>query len=399
MPFPSNSTPFRGGSAALLAAVLASLTGRQESGTAPAAAAPTSFGQAALGRRLFFDEGLSEPPGQSCASCHDPTQAFTDPDWAVPTSEGVHPGRFGERNTPTALYAAFSPEFHYDPSEGLWVGGQFLDGRAATLEEQAMGPFLNPLEMANPDVEAVVEKLRSAPYAEEFEAVFGPGALDAPERAFQFMAAAIAAFERTSEFAPFSSKYDAWLRGEAVLTAQELRGLAVFERPDKGNCAACHPSRPGPDGTPPLFTDFTYDNLGVPRNPGNPFYENAGGLNPQGPEFVDEGLARNLRQRLEAGERLPEGVSPEAERGKFKVPTLRNVAVTGPYMHNGVFTTLRQVVQFYNTRDLHPERWGPPEVPENVNFDELGALGLSEQEVDDLVAFLHTLTDGFDPYQ
>jgi cytochrome c peroxidase len=374
---------------------LAGLAGCDD-GSGGADLVPT-VSEAELGERLFFDTALSEPPGQSCGSCHDPGHAFTDPDKGVPTSEGVHPDRFGDRNTPTALYAAFSPRFHFDEAEGLWVGGQFLDGRAATLEKQAKAPFLNPVEMANPDAETVVEKVRQAEYAHLFEALYGPGALDDPEQAFERIAQAIAAFERTAVFAPFSSKYDAWLRGEADLTEQELRGLAVFEREDKGNCAACHPSRPAEDGTPPLFTDFTYDNLGVPRNPGSPFFENDPEFNPEGVDYVDLGLAGAVQKILDAEGVLPEGTSPEAERGKFKVSTLRNIAVTGPYMHNGVFTTLRQVVQFYNTRDVHPGRWGPAEVPENVNTDELGDLGLTDQEVDDLVAFLKTLTDGYTP--
>ncbi len=386
---------FVGGRCCVVAVVtlsgVAGCNGERADGPPPAVTAE------ALGEQLFFDTSLSEPPGQSCASCHEPGHAFTDPDKGVPTSEGVHADRFGDRNTPTAMYAAFSPAFHFDEAEGLWVGGQFLDGRAATLEEQAKAPFLNPLEMANPDVESVVEKVRAAVYAPLFEAVYGPRALDDPERAFERVAEAIAAFERTRVFAPFSSKYDAFLRGEAQLTEQELRGRAIFERPDKGNCAACHPSRPGPDGAPPLFTDFTYDNLGVPKNPGNPFYENDPAFNADGADYVDPGLADTVQAILERDGALPEGTAPEAERGKFKVSTLRNVAVTGPYMHNGVFTTLRQVVQFYNTRDLHPQRWGPAEVPETVNAEELGDLGLSDQEVDDLVAFLRTLTDRYTP--
>ena len=195
------------------------------------------------------------------------------------------------------------------------------------------------------------------------------------------MADAIEAYEKTPEVSPFSSKYDFWLRGEAELSEQELRGLALFEAEDKGNCVACHPNRPAEDGSPPLFTDFTYDNLGVPRNPENPFYRVSAELNPGGFAFVDLGLGVT--------------VDDPAENGKFRVPTLRNVAVTAPYMHNGAFKTLFQVVAFYNTRDV--AGWPDPEVAENVNDEELGDLGLTNPELEDLVAFLQTLTDGWDP--
>ena len=355
----------------------------------------TLQGRALLGERIFFDTRLSEPAGQSCASCHDPLQAFTDPDREVPTSEGVIPGRFGLRNTPQAAYAAFSPAFHFDADEGLWFGGQFLDGRAETLKAQARQPFLSPLEMNNPDVATFAQKLRTADYAPQIEALFGPGVLDDDEALLTAAVTAIAEFERSDQVSPFSSKYDAWLRGEAELSEQELRGLALFNDPNKGNCAACHPSQPDSAGRPPLFTDFSYDNLGVPRNPGNPFYDNDPAVVADAATRVDLGLGETIR-RLQAETGLPAGApAPEQEEGKFKVPSLRNVAITPPYMHNGIFTTLRQVVSFYNTRDTAPERWGDPEVPATVNHDELGDLGLTEQEVDDIVAFLKTLTDGY----
>jgi cytochrome c peroxidase len=357
------------------------------------AADAASAAKVQLGRLLFFDTSLSEPAGQSCATCHAPGAAFTDPDTARPTSKGVHPERFGNRNTPTAMYMAFSPKFHFDPEEKHYVGGQFWDGRAATLEEQAKGPFLDPVEMANPSKRAVVEKVRRAAYAEQFDAVFGKGALVSVNRAYDHIAAAIAAFERTPEFQPFASRYDAWLAGKGQLTEQELRGLKLYEDEKKGNCAACHPSQRGPKGEPPLFTDFTYDNLGVPRNPDNPFYGQDKKFNPQGARFVDRGLGGFVKQR--------------AQDGKFKVPTLRNIAKTGPYMHNGYFKTLRGVVAFYNDRDAKPACqgdvgeaealargcWPKPEIRRNLNTEEMGRLGLSEQEVDDIVAFMLTLND------
>jgi len=336
-----------------------------------------------LGKKLFFDKNLSTPPGQACAGCHAPETGFANPDPNRPVSQGVHLDRFGNRNDLTAAYAGFSPDFHFDDEEGIYVGGQFWDGRAATLEEQAKGPFLNPLEMANPDEKAVIEKIRNADYAGLFKEIYGAKSLDDIEKAYNLTADAIAEYERSREVNPFNSKYDLYLKGKAELTEQEKRGLKLFEAEDKGTCAACHPNQPAEDGTPPLFTDHTYDNLGVPKNAENPFYYLPEEFNPDGVNFVDPGLGGVLNK-------------PE-ENGKFKVPTLRNLAKTSPYMHNGLFKTIRQVVVFYNTRDVGP--WPKPEYPENVNIDELGNLGLTEQEIDDIVAFLNTLTDGYDPYK
>lgn len=349
-----------------------------------------------LGRHLFNDVRLSEPAGQSCASCHDVRFAFTDPDKWTPTSQGVNPRLFGNRNTPTAMYMAFSPAFHFDETERLYIGGQFVDGRAATLEEQAKLPFLNPLEMANGSIQQLVDKVRASSYAPLFKRVYGRDALRDDQAAYDKIADAIAAFERTWTFNRFSSKFDAWLAGKARLSSQELRGLDLYEREDKGNCAACHPSRPGADGSPPLFTDFTYDNLGVPKNPNNAFYRMKEQFNPAGKNFVDKGLGGVL------------GLA--TEEGKFKVPTLRNIALTAPYMHNGYFSTLKGVTDFYNTRDTKPACaqdllpedkalkrgcWPKAEAPQNVNSDELGNLGLTETEVDDIVAFMNALTDGW----
>jgi cytochrome c peroxidase len=333
-----------------------------------------------LGKLLFFDQSLSTPPGQACAACHAPEAGFADPDADLPVSRGARPGRYGSRNDMTVAYAAFIPPLHRDPEEDVWVGGFFWDGRVDSLAEQAQGPPLNPLEMANSDTGTIAEKLRALSYAGLFADVYGPDALSDPSRAYTYMADAIEAYEKTAEVSPFSSKYDDWLRGDARLSEQELRGLDLFEAEDKGNCAACHPSRPAEDGSPPLFTDFTYDNLGVPRNPENPFYTLPADLNPDGFAFVDLGLG--------------ETVNDSAQDGKFRVPTLRNVAITPPYMHNGVFKTLFSVVAFYNTRDRGA--WPAPEVSENVNEEELGDLGLTTRELEDLVAFLRTLTDSWE---
>jgi len=362
---------------------------------APAAEAPPIV---TLGRLLFFDAALSEPPGQACATCHEPGHAFTDPDAKQPTSRGAHRDRFGSRNTPSAMYMAYSPPFRFDEQEQHYVGGQFWDGRATSLEEQAKGPLLNPVEMANPDKRTVVAKVRaSTRLAPRFDQLWGAGALDDVDVAYDRIAAAIAAFERSPELAPFTSKYDAYLAGKAKLSAAELRGLRLFEDEKKGNCAACHPSQRGPKGEPPLFTDFTYDNLGVPRHPGNPFYTQAREHNPAGAGQVDLGLGAV--------------VNKPSEHGKFKVPTLRNVDLTAPYMHNGYFSSLRAVVEFYNDRDVRrrcrseateaqaqkARCWPMPEVAANLNKDEMGRLQLTNREVDDIVAFMRTLTDGYDP--
>lgn len=337
---------------------------------------------AELGRKLFFDTNLSEPAGQSCASCHLPGAGFADPDRELPVSRGVHPDRFGDRNAPSIAYSLYSPKFFFDKEEEHYVGGQFLDGRASTLEEQAKKPFLNQVEMANADMKAVVVKVRQADYAADFDKVFGKASLQDVEAAYGHIARAIAAFERTKQFHPFTSKYDYYLAGKVKLSPLEKKGLELFEAEDKGNCAACHPSRPDEQGRAPLFTDFTYDNIGLPKNLNNPFYYQSKKFNPNGESHVDIGLEKTTGRK--------------EDRGKFKVTTLRNIALTAPYFHNGMSSTLRQTVDFYNTRDTRAD-WGKPEVMENLNTEELGNLGLTNEEVDAIVAFMQTLTDGYEP--
>ncbi len=330
-----------------------------------------------VGLSLFSDTNLSVPAGQACASCHTLSHGAVDPDAGFPTSEGAVAGRFGARNTPTAFYASYSPAFHYNADDDTYVGGQFWDGRATSLEEQAKGPFLNPVEMNNPDKAAVVAKVQSSSYAAAFKKVYGATVFSNVNAAYDDIADAIATFERMPSFAPFNSRYDAYLAGTGTLTPQELSGLALFEDPAKGNCSACHPSRAATDGTPPLFTDFTYDNLGIPRNPNNPFYTIPPQFNPAGAAFVDHGLAGPL--------------GDPAQDGRFKVSSLRNLGKTGPYGHNGYFPDLHTFVDFYNTRDVGA--WPAAEIPATVNHDELGNLGLTAPEVDAIVAFLGTLDD------
>ena len=249
---------------------------------------------ALVGKLIYFDANLSTPKGQSCASCHSPDTGFAEPHAAFPVSQGVNPHLFGNRNAPSVAYAAYSSDFRFDPDDATYIGGQFWDGRAADLVEQAKGPFLNPLEMANPDKATVVASLHDSNYAFLFERLFGADVWDDIEAAYEHAAQAIAQYEKSGEVNRFASKYDQYLAGTADLSTAELRGLQVFESPNKGNCAACHPSRAASDATPPLFTDFSYDNLGVPKNPANPFYALPVARNPDGVNYVDLGLGGAL---------------------------------------------------------------------------------------------------------
>ena len=351
-----------------------------------------------LGKRLFFDASLSVPPGQSCASCHDPALAFSGNNGATAgVAVGADGHSLGLRNTPTAMYARFAPEFGMEAGdEGpIPVGGQFLDGRAGTLEAQAAQPFFAPDEMNNPSVAALTAKVAAASYADLFRDEWGARVFDDPATALQAIAASIAAFERTERFAPFSSKYDHVVAGRAQFTALERRGLDLFLDPEKGNCAACHVADPASrNPADSLFTDFTYDNLGVPRNARIPVNAD--------PAFFDLGLC--------GPKRAPPG-GDESLCGAFKVPTLRNVGRRVALMHNGYFTRLRDAVAFYATRDTDPARWYPGGVPfddlppgyhANVNRSEApydrnpgDAPRLDDAEIDAIVAFLGTLTDGY----
>lgn len=331
-----------------------------------------------VGRQLFFDTSLSNPPGQACASCHLPGQSFTDPDSGYPTSEGAVSGRFGARNTPTISYAAFSPALSYSSTDG-WNGGQFWDGRVDTLADQALQPFLNPIEMNNADAAEVVAKVQASAYAPLFLAAFGANAFDDVDAAFVNIGKALQRYEQQNIFFPFNSKYDQYAAGKATLTAAEANGLAIFSDTSRANCVGCHPIAPDADGSRAgMFTDFGYDNLGVPKNPNNPFYSEPS-INPLGSAYNDRGLGAT--------------VNDTDFDGYFKAPTLRNLSRTGPYMHNGYFSTLKDVVHFYNTRDVPGAGWPAAEFPATMNTDDLGDLGLTNAEEDDLVAFLGTLSD------
>lgn len=344
---------------------------------------------ARLGERLFHDTNLSLGRTQACATCHMPDSGFVDVRDQDATGQAVSLGddgtSLGTRNAPTAGYALLSPVFGLT-ADGRYRGGQFLDGRAATLEEQAGGPPLNPLEMAMPDKAAVVARLLENPdYVRAFKAQFGPAIFDDADKAYGAMTEAIAAFERTPAFAPFDSKYDRYLRGEATLTPEEDLGRVLFFSNQFTNCNQCHQLKPVGGAEGETFSNYQFHNIGVPANPA---LDGA-----QGKPVADQGLAAN-----------PAVADKAAARGRFKVPTLRNVAVTGPYMHNGVFKDLRTVILFYNKyntkaarRQIDPETgqpWGPPEVPENISLKELEiGQALDDKRIDALVAFLKTLTD------
>lgn len=333
----------------------------------------------AIGKKIFHDENLSQPQGQSCATCHSPEHAYADPAGAV-----ISPGaaaKFGNRNAPSVIYSMFTPPFGFIEYKQKWAGGQFWDGRVDTLQEQAEGPFFHPLEMNN-SREGLAQKLGQSEYKQELSAAYGSEIWQDNNRIIAAATDALAQFQSSDALAPrLTSKFDAWHNKKVEITEQERRGMFVFQ--DKGMCMNCHPVF-GSDG-PILFTDFTYHNIGVPSNPASPFLAMDKSINPAGKGFIDEGISLNPRIPKEKIDSL---------RGKFRTPSLRNVALTAPYMHNGVFKSLREVVEFYNTRDVS-ERWGPPEVAANMDTRDVGNLKLSEEDIDALVAFMKILTDGY----
>jgi cytochrome c peroxidase len=369
-----------------------------------------------LGEQLFFDETLSINDNQACSSCHTPAAAFADPrntnDPAnSPVSPGSVAGEIGTRNAPGAAYVRFSPSFHWDGEEGLYVGGQFWDGREDNLAGQAARPPVNPVEMALPDKQAVVNKLLlNADYVTAFWDIYGIDLNEASAThagvlaVYDRMTRAIGEFEKTRVFSEFSSRFDYWLAGEYEMSKEEARGMKLFN--GKAKCNLCHLSEAqiAADGSgiiPPLFTDFTYDNLGIPVNPRIAELHGV-------PVAVDYGLGgRADIAAVDPVTTASGAVVSAGQAGKFRVMTLRNIAATPPYCHNGFFATLEDIVHFYNTRDtladcatqpapvIGVNCWSEPEVALNVNVDELGDLHLTEQQEADLVAFLKTLTDGY----
>ena len=355
------------------------------SDTSSGSGSGSSVTMADLGRSLFFDTNLSSNSNQACASCHDPGTGFADPRVSVsaPVSEGSPGGAFGDRNAPTAAYASFAPAFgtvaaadQTPETDSKYEGGQFLDGRALDLVAQAKGPFLNPVEMNNTSEAEVVAKVQNASYSADFLEVFGADAFSDTATAYHNIARAIAAFEATKEVNPFSSKFDAYLEGSYTFTASERRGFDLFRDPNGAKCANCHTL-----GTTPresLFSNFRYYNIGTPANPQNPIYAS-------NPGYVDEGLGASA---------AIDPADQAAERGKFKVPTLRNIELTAPYMHNGVYNTLEEVIRHYDIQVAN--MFITPEVNDpNIAAEMTTALNLQPQDYIDLENFMLTLTDGY----
>jgi cytochrome c peroxidase len=396
-----------------------------------------------LGKLLFFDNISSPAANVSCASCHDPSVGWTGPIAGLNLHGGVYrgavPTRFGDRKPPSSAYASFSPIFHFDTDEGEFVGGNFWDGRAtgerlgSPTAEQALGPFLNPVEQNMPSKQAVCQHVAKSKYAGLFKQVWGMGSLDCSatgvDATYDKIGLSIGAYEASSEVNPFSSKYDLYweaclaagnseeacglaegehtvLDPQGILSEQEFDGLIEFGE----YCAECHVShKSGPNGVPPLFSDFRFDNIGVPKNPENPFYrmdtvylDDGSPINPLGKDYIDFGLGNFLRSRSEWADLAWEN------DGKFRVPTVRNVDLRPGkgfpkvYMHNGVFKSLEEVVHFYNTRDVPEEGWAAPEVERNVNRELFEGVPMGNFELDAeaeaaIVAFLKTLSDGYRP--
>ena len=378
-----------------------------------------------LGKSLFFDKNLSKNHNQSCASCHDPATGFTGPTSSVNAHGAVYAGSdtslFGNRKPPAAAYAGDSGVLHQDASLA-WSGGMFWDGRATgaalgdPLAEQAKGPFLNPLEQALSSAAELRDRVKTSSYVSLFNQIFGPGAIDADANAvYDNIGRAIAAYERSWEVSAYTSKFDKfWDAAKAKnknvasinvsnwttyrkfgFTDTELYGLALFNDATRANCASCHSLAPGSKGYP-LFTDYGYDNIGMPKNPENPFYANLA-YNPAGTNWIDLGLGPV--------------VNAAAQNGKMKVPTLRNVdkrptsTFVKAYGHNGALKSLSDVISFYRARAMGGMMGGggmggggmggmmfpSPEVSQN-----LAALnGFSGMDQSYIVAFLKTLSDGY----
>jgi cytochrome c peroxidase len=445
------------------AAALSSCGGGSSPDTSAASAPPPTPSPAAVaGKAIFFDKSLSVSGQQSCGTCHVPNRAFTaDPatDHGLPVAlGGPKMDQTGFRNAPSLMYASFTPPFSL--ADGP-VGGFFRDGRASSLATQAMQPFITPFEMANQDAGEVVQRLQDSPTTlAAFVVVYGESVLSDPQATLEDMGLAIAAYETEDPaFHPFSSKYDYWLAGKATLTADEEAGLRLFNDPTKGNCTACHPSQPQGYNAHALFTDYTFDNIGVPRNwtipantPGAVSPIDRASLYTVTPvdvpadaeyPYYDMGLCGPFKSASFDSNARPDLSATTSLCGVFKVPTLRNIAITDPYFHNGMFPDLHKVVEWYVTRDINnntgnnpnPVPAGPggnpyktegsfyltaaglPDLYEyndlpveydaNVNVGEVPytpptigggqAPTLTAPEIDQLVAFLCTLTDGFDP--
>lgn len=395
------ATAFAAACAAAAPALIDRIGSTPQLAEMPAVAGPfhPAPDRVALGRQIFFDPRLSEPAGTSCAACHDPAQGFAGNHASgIGVALGSRHDRFGVRNVPSALYAAYVPPlFFYQDDDApvpIPFGGLFADGRVDTVAEQVTHPLLDPLEMHNGSADDIAAKLRAAPYAQDLRRAFGPDALADTHGALAALGAAMDAFLQSREMAPFSSRYDAWVAGKAQLTSLELRGLKLFKDPDRGNCVSCHRfNETSSNPARSLFTDFGYDAIGVPRNPAIPANRN--------PTYMDEGLCATAAAKgwPDSGQWC----------GYFRTPGLRNVAARERYMHNGVFDDLRDAVAFYATRAIEPARW----YARGQLFDDVAAAhrpninaatlplnrragmqpAIDDTDIDAIVAFLQTLTD------
>jgi cytochrome c peroxidase len=371
-------------------------------------AAAAASAQAELGRQIFSDPTLSASGRLACASCHSPAHAYGPPDGAAVRLGGAALNKQGSRAVPSLRYGLnrtpiWSKPFVASPGERLLegeeppAGGFGWDGRFNTLEQQAAFSLLATNEMANTGPEEIARKLSLAPYAGQFRRLFGAAIFAHPQQAFARAREALAHFElEDASFHPYSSRYDDYLEGRLKLTARERRGRELFEDPRGGNCAACHPDRKGADGSQPLFTDYQFEALGVPRN--REIAANAD------PGYFDAGLCGPLRT---------DQASQMSECGLFKTPGLRNVATRRVFFHNGRFHSLKEALQFYVRRDTNAAQWYPAAASGVDKFDDLPrerrgnidvsdaplnrAVGQapvwSDAQIDDVIAFLQTLTD------
>jgi cytochrome c peroxidase len=391
---------------------------------------------AQLGKNIFFDKTLSASGQQSCASCHDPAHAFGPPNDLSVQPGGPHLTLQGYRPPPSLMYLYRQPNFSIGPDAGdadnapdlaqlatqaqgteraqknagvapaapamVPQGGLFWDGRADTLQMQASGPMLNPVEMANANLDQVADKLQHASYKGDFEKLFGPLIFKTQGLAISEAMFAVARYQVEEQaFHPYTSKYDYWLEGKTRLTQAELHGLHLFNDPDKANCAGCHLSKPGSDGLPPMFTDYQYESLGVPRNDKLTINHN--------PKFFDMGVCGPFRDDLRAQTQYC---------GMFLTPTLRNVDTRHAFFHNGIYHSLDDVMAFYNERNTAPEKFYSKDASGKVRkYDDLPTQfhanvdvkdapfdrkfgekpAMTDADIKDIIAFLKTLDDGYKP--
>jgi len=367
----------------------------------------TLSAKASLGRKIYFDARFSEPSGmQSCSSCHLPQQGWvgfgempSGPNsrgFKSGMGEGAVSGAFGGRKPPSAAYATFAPAFTFDAAEEEFTGGLFWDGRATgevtgvPAGDQALGPFTNPVEQNHPSQAAVLAKImKDKKYLEMWSRAWGSSLkMDTPEEItanYKKVGLAIAEYEASFEVNQFTSKFDAVQKNQAEFTALERRGMVLFQQAECDNCHTMEPV----GATPALFTDFSYENIGLPQNTA---FMNTMRRAPTA--NLDGGLGSML-----ANSNNPAWMAFAADNmGAFKTPTLRNVAkgeANKTFMHNGVLKSLKEVVHFYNTRDVRAANWAAPEFPETMNDKRVGDLGLSGAEEDAIVVFMRTLTDGW----